>query len=221
MQNSNVKNAPKSKKENAPVKKINNGEGVKAAFEKAIRNLPEKLDKLWATEGGKKYISHLMYSFLPMNRKEVFPIGKFEDHSKFNEIPKLCTLTGFAVADSNFKMDEVTKKYFESKERKVNKLVHAIPCVGSIESNKIISFDAMSALNEWVKTNLQKELNQKDKTFHNIMTSIRNKMEGKTTTNVDATKKMRFDNPKSATQTLGDKYDWDSLKSKFTEKGEK
>ena len=114
-----------SKKQNTgnTEKKVNNGEGVKLAFENAMNKLPEKLDGLWEKEGGKKFLSHLMFSFLPINRKEVFQIGNFDLHKKYNDVPKICALTGFAVADVTFSMDEVTKNHFQEKGLKVNKLV--------------------------------------------------------------------------------------------------
>lgn len=195
------------------VKTINNGEGVKAAFEKAILGLFEKLDKLWETEGGKKYITHLMYSFLPMNKKEVFPIGNFKEHPKYDNTPKLCTLTGFALSDSSFVMDDVTKKHFEEKGKKVNKLVYAIPCAGSSESNKIISASAMIALNDWTRINLEKEASSNSKEFTTIMASVLRKMNGIVKSDVDKTKVVRFDKPKKLTYTLADTFDFTKLKS--------
>lgn len=193
------------------VKTINNGEGVKAAFEKSILGLPEKIDKLWETEGGKKYITHLMYSFLPMDKKDVYPIGNFKEHPKYDNTPKLCTLTGFALSDSSFVMDDVTKKHFEEKGKKVNKLVHAIPCSGSLESNKIISVDAMVALSEFVRAKLAKEVSSKVKEFTKIMTAIISKMNRVVESDVDKTKVVRFDKPKKLTYTLADTFDFSKL----------
>ncbi len=225
-ENSTAKSSTENKPKNAPI--VNNGEGVKAAYEKAIKNLPEKFEKLWSNEGGKKFLTHMIFSFLPLNKKEVFPIGKFEEHNKYKEVPKVCTLTGFAVSDSGFSMDEVTKKYYSEKRMKVNKLVFAIPCVGSTESTKIVSNEALQGLRDWVKGKCEAELNTKEKDFNRIMSSVLNKMkdkefknkkkpvseEDKNSSNVSYSNK----DIKPATHTLGDKYDWDALKSKFTEK---
>lgn len=213
-----MQNSKNNSKKNTP-KKVNNGEGVKAAFENAIKSLPTKFEKLWAEEKGKKYLTHLMFAFLPASKKEVFRIGKFSDHNKFENLPKICSLTGFAVSDSSFAMDEVTKKFFSEKGKKVNKLVHAIICFGSTESNKILSEDALLALNNWVLDKITQEAGGvlEGNEFNRIITSAREKAEGKG--DFKKKKPMHFDNPRAATHTLSDKYDFDSLKNQFTKKG--
>jgi len=205
----------KNNKNKYPAKKVKNGEGVKAAFENAIKSLHAKFDKLWADEKGKKYLTHLMFAFLPPYKKEVFRIGNFSDTNKYDNIPKICSLTGFAVSDSSFVMDEVTKKHFDEKGKKVNKLVHPIICYGSTQSNKILSDSALLELNNWVIDKINQELVGiiDGDEFRRIISSSRKKSEGK---QLGKKKKSKFfDNPRAATHTIADKYYFDSLKNQF------
>lgn len=201
--------------------KVKNGEGVRIAFEKTVKNLPDRLDKLWETEGGKKYLQHLMFSFIPMNRKEVYKIGLFSENDKYNGLPKICTLTNFAVADSNFTIDIPTKDFFEKRGKSVNKLMFSIPCVGSVNSNKILSTQALNALANWVTSKLEKEeiedsMNENNESgeFTKLISSIMRNMDEKK--NVDKTKKKHFDknrveSPAKATYTLADKFDFTKI----------
>lgn len=194
-------------------KKVNNGEGVKVAFTNAVGNISKKLESLWVSEGGKKYLVHLIFSFLPPTEKKVYKISSFDEHSKYSELPKICSLTGFAVSDINFTMDDVTKKFFEQKEKKVNKLVHAIACSGSTDSNKILSNDALIALNDWFQSKISNEIaNDKVGDFTKLMRNVVGKNEGEKKNNVDKTKKVKFHNPtKGATYSLADKFNFNSL----------
>jgi hypothetical protein len=219
-----------SKKQNTgnTEKKVNNGEGVKLAFENAMNKLPEKLDGLWEKEGGKKFLSHLMFSFLPINRKEVFQIGNFDLHKKYNDVPKICALTGFAVADVTFSMDEVTKNHFQEKGLKVNKLVFNIPCVGSTESTKMVSTFALNIFNDWVLKALGEGETKKSNEINKIITAARRKADGtfkvkteeapkKKKVVSENTKNLVVDNQivgeqKPQTYTMGDKFDFSKLK---------
>lgn len=212
-----------NKKQNVVVKKENNkkeftkennGDGVKVAFENSIKNLHERLDKTWSTEGGKKFLTHLMFAFLPVSKKDVFRIGKFEDHPKYKDLEKVCALTGFAVADSNFTMDEVTKKFFEGKGKKVNKLVFAITCYGSNESTKIISNQALQSLCDWASLkSTGKDIVVREE-FIKLLISIKKKSEPKKE-QVDETKEMKFHKQPQSTYTLADKFDFDAMKKKI------
>lgn len=218
-----------SKKQNTGNKerKENNGEGVKLAFENAMNKLHEKLDGLWQKEGGKKFLSHLMFAFLPVNKKEVFHIGNFDLHKKYNDIPKICSLTGFAVSDVTFSMDEPTKKYFKEKGMKVNKLVFNIPCVGSTESTKMVSTFALSSFNDWV-IKVIVENSERGKEINKIITAARRKADGtfkvkteetpkKKKVVSESTKTLVVDNrivgdQKPQTYTMGDTFDFSKLK---------
>lgn len=204
-------------------KKLSNGEGVKVAFENAVKGISKKLDALWINEKGKKYLVHLIFSFLPANDKKVFKIGKFEDHNKYKNLAKVCSLTGFAVSDSSFTMDEATKKHFEEKHQKANKLVHAIPCSGSVESDKILSNDALVALNEWVRLKVVAE-NCKGE-FSKLLTASIEKGRIKEEKNANSTKSdksehkpVTYHKPENSTYTLADKFDFSKLKLTDSEK---
>lgn len=135
-----------------------NTKGVAAAFKDAITNLPNKLNKIWQSEKGRGFIIHLIISFLPTTKKEVFRIGNFSNHKKHNNIPKVCSLTGFAVSDSEFKIDEVTIEHFKKINKKINRLILPIPCVGSTKSNIILSHEALFVFRDWVSKNEDAEL---------------------------------------------------------------
>lgn len=216
MQNSETKTENK-----VTPKKPNNGEGVKTAFENAIKSLPNKLNKIWETEKGKKFLTHLMFAFLPTNKKEIFPIGNFNEHNKYKELPKICTLTGFAVSDVFFTMDEATKKHFEEKKMKVNKLVFAINSYGSTESTKILSADSLTAFANWVQSKVADEVGSGE--ISKIVSSIRKKQEGITQNKEQQKpkKKKAADQPFAgkSTYSLSDKFDFDKLKREVKEKG--
>lgn len=135
--------------------KTNNGEGVKKAYEQIVSNLHERFDKMWASEKGRKYLKHVIVSFICDGKTHTFPIQEFSSHIKYKDIPKICAFTGFTVSDVTFTMDEITKEHFKSRDKKINKLVYPIPCIGSHKSSVIISQEAFYALESWIDKNME------------------------------------------------------------------
>ena len=125
-------------------------------------------------------------------------------------------------------MDEVTKKHFQEKGLKVNKLVFNIPCVGSNESTKMVSTFALNIFNDWVLKALGEGETKKSNEINKIITAARRKADGtfkvkteeapkKKKVVSENTKNLVVDNQivgeqKPQTYTMGDKFDFSKLK---------
>lgn len=177
---------------------MNTSKSAKRAFEKALQNLPNKLNKIWESESGKSFIRHLLISFLPHTKKEVYPIGIFTNHKKYNNIPKVCCLTNFAVTDVDFTIDEVTLEYFRKANKNITRVSFAIPCVGSTRSKNILSKDALLAFHTWA--------------YKHNDESLKSLIKMQQTENKKVKKVIKELPEKRATYSLADTFDFQKLK---------
>jgi hypothetical protein len=173
-------------------------------FNKYINNIPLKLNKMLKDKKERKFVKHLIYSFVKDSQNKTFLINKFDDYEKYKNIPKICSLTGFIVSDTTSKeIDEPTINYFKNINKKIKKNTIPLSCYGSTESNKLLSASAFNELKKWFLDNIEKEKNGtlKGNFFRSF---IKNELKNK--------KKKYFDFPRAATYSIKDKIDLNKLK---------